>query len=81
MSKNIVVGVTGGIAAYKTVEVVSKLKKLSYNVDVVMTKSAQEFVTPLTFQTLSKNRVICDMFEKCEKIICEMPDTRSNVPS
>ncbi len=65
MSKNIVVGVTGGIAAYKTVEVVSRLKKLSYNVDVVMTKSAQEFVTPLTFQTLSKNRVICDMFEKC----------------
>lgn len=71
MSKNIVVGVTGGIAAYKTVDVVSRLKKLSYNVDVVMTKSAQEFVTPLTFQTLSKNRVICDMFEKCDKFDVE----------
>ena len=64
MSKNIVVGVTGGIAAYKTVEVVSRLKKMSYNVDVIMTKSAQQFVMPLTFQTLSKNKVVCDMFEK-----------------
>ncbi len=62
--KNIVVGVTGGIAAYKTVDVVSQLKKRGANVYVVMTKSATEFVTPLTFQTLSKNRVITDMFEK-----------------
>jgi len=59
----IAVGVTGCIAAYKAVEVVSRLKKLGADVKVVMTKSAQEFVAPLTFGTLSKNKVICDMFD------------------
>lgn len=58
----IAVGVTGCIAAYKAVEVVSRLKKLGADIKVIMTKSAQEFVTPLTFGTLSKNKVICDMF-------------------
>lgn len=67
MPKNIAVGVTGGIAAYKTVELVSRFKKAGYGVDVIMTESAQKFVTPLTFQTMSKNRVICGMFEKNEK--------------
>jgi len=59
---NVAVGVTGCIAAYKAAEVVSRLKKLGADVKVIMTKSAQEFVTPLTFGTLSKNKVICDMF-------------------
>ena len=63
-NKNIVLGVTGGIAAYKAAEIVSKLKKLNANVDVVMTKNACEFITPLTLRTLSKNEVITDMFEQ-----------------
>ncbi|MDP4144683.1 MAG: bifunctional phosphopantothenoylcysteine decarboxylase/phosphopantothenate--cysteine ligase CoaBC [Bacillota bacterium] len=60
--KNIVVGVTGGIAAYKALDVISKLKKKDYNVHVIMTRSATEFVTPLSFQSLSQNMVITDMF-------------------
>ena len=62
MDANIVVGVTGGIAAYKTVEVVSRLMKLGANVDVIMTKNATQFVTPLTFETISHNPVTTDTF-------------------
>lgn len=62
--KTIVVGVTGGIAAYKSVILVSELKKQGANVHVVMTKNATEFVTPLTFETRSGNRCISDMFER-----------------
>lgn len=61
--KNIVVGVTGGIACYKAVEIVNQLKKDGYNVNVIMTKSAQEFVRPLTFQVLSGNLVVTDMYD------------------
>lgn len=60
--KNIVLGVTGGIAVYKAVDVVSRLKKLRANVDVIMTDSSQKFVSPLTFQALSQNHVTKDMF-------------------
>lgn len=60
--KKIVVGVTGGISAYKTCYVVRGLKKLGADVRVVMTPSATQFVTPLTFSTLSGNEVIVDMF-------------------
>ena len=56
-NKNIVVCVCGGIAAYKVVELVSKLKKQGANVHVVMSESATNFVTPLTFQTISNNLV------------------------
>ncbi|MCR2042567.1 bifunctional phosphopantothenoylcysteine decarboxylase/phosphopantothenate--cysteine ligase CoaBC [Anaerosalibacter massiliensis] len=62
--KNILVGVTGGIAAYKTADLVSKLKKLDANIQVIMTEAATEFVSPLTFQTLSQNFVYVDMFEE-----------------
>ena len=62
MNKNILLGVTGGIAAYKSVEIASRLKKLGANVKVVMTKSATEFVTPRTFQEISKNTVAVEMF-------------------
>ncbi|WP_069650207.1 bifunctional phosphopantothenoylcysteine decarboxylase/phosphopantothenate--cysteine ligase CoaBC [Caloranaerobacter ferrireducens] len=64
---NVVLGVTGGIAAYKAVDVVSRLKKLGANVDVIMTKSATKFVTPLTFQSLSQNFVTVDMFAEPKK--------------
>lgn len=62
--KNIVLGVTGGIAVYKAVDVVSRLKKLKANVNVVMTNSASKFVTPLTFQSMSQNHVTVDMFSE-----------------
>lgn len=61
--KNVVLGVSGGIAVYKALDVVSKLKKQNINVDVIMTKSATEFVNPLSFQTLSQNKVTTDMFD------------------
>lgn len=62
-NKEIVVAITGGIAAYKTAELVRELTKRGSNIHVVMTKNAMEFVTPLTFQTLSGNPVIHEMFE------------------
>ncbi|MBN2878631.1 MAG: bifunctional phosphopantothenoylcysteine decarboxylase/phosphopantothenate--cysteine ligase CoaBC [Clostridia bacterium] len=62
--KNVVVGITGGIAAYKTIEVISRLKKLGYEVNVILTKNACEFVTPLTLETISNNPVITDMFNR-----------------
>lgn len=62
--KNAVICVTGGIAAYKTCHVVSSLRKAGARVFVVMTKNATEFVTPLTFETLSGNRVIVDTFDR-----------------
>lgn len=62
MKKNIVLGVTGSIAAYKACDITSKLAKKSINIDVIMTKSATNFVHPLTFQTLSSNVVNVDMF-------------------
>ena len=64
--KSVVVGVCGGIAAYKVVEVVSRLKKLGADVDVIMTANAQKFVTPLTFRSLSHKPVVTDMFEEPE---------------
>ena len=63
-NKTVVIGVSGGIAVYKVCDVVSRLKKLNANVHVIMTKSATEFVTPLTFQSLSQNYVVKDMFEE-----------------
>lgn len=61
--KKIVLGVTGGIAAYKAADLVSRLKKSGAEVFVIMTDHASEFVMPLTFQTLSQNPVATDMFE------------------
>lgn len=59
-NKNIVVGVTGGIAAYKTAELIRLLRNRGANVRVVMTKNAQEFITPLALQTLAANTVYTD---------------------
>lgn len=60
--KQIVLGVTGGIAAYKAVELLRLLTKAGADVHVIMTRAATEFVTPLTFQTLSMNPVNVDLF-------------------
>lgn len=59
---NVLLGVSGGIACYKSCEIVSRLKKLGAGVDVVMTAHATEFVSPLTFETLSARPVASDMF-------------------
>jgi len=64
--REIVLGVTGGIAAYKAAELVRFLVKEEANVHVVMTRNAQAFVTPLTFQTLSGNPVMTDLFTLIE---------------
>lgn len=61
--KKIVVGVSGGIAAYKACDIVSKLRKLDAEINVIMTKAATEFVQPQTFQALTQNPVAVDMFE------------------
>ncbi len=64
--RKIVLGVTGGIAAYKSAEIVSRLRHLGAEVHVIMTKNAAEFVAPLTFQTLSANPVVTDTFASPE---------------
>jgi phosphopantothenoylcysteine decarboxylase/phosphopantothenate--cysteine ligase len=60
--KNILIGVTGGIAAYKTATIIRLLVKEGANVKVVMTYHAKEFITPLTLATLSKNPVLTEFF-------------------
>ncbi|MGQ3685385.1 MAG: flavoprotein [Candidatus Loosdrechtia sp.] len=62
MSYHIVFGVTGSIAVYKAVEVVSNLVKFSNRVTVIMTSCAQRFVNPVTFRSISRNNVITDLF-------------------
>ncbi|MGB6127837.1 MAG: bifunctional phosphopantothenoylcysteine decarboxylase/phosphopantothenate--cysteine ligase CoaBC [Psychrilyobacter sp.] len=71
MNKNILLGVTGGIAAYKSANICSLLKKNGYNVKIVMTKNATEIITPLTLETLSKNRVAIDMWAEKSNIEVE----------
>lgn len=62
--REIVLGVTGGIAAYKSAEIVSRLRKLGANVHVIMTKNATQFITPLTMETMSNNPVVVDTFDR-----------------
>lgn len=64
--KNILLCVTGSIAAYKAAELANRFVKDGYGVDVIMTDSAQEFITPLTFQSLTKRRVYTSMFAEYE---------------
>lgn len=62
--KTVVLGVTGGIAAYKACDLVSRLHKKGINIRIIMTEHACEFVQPLTFEVLSGNRVVTDMFNR-----------------
>jgi len=66
-NKEIILGVCGSIAAYKSCEIIRKLKEQRFNVTVVMTKEAEEFITLLTMQTLSQNRVYRGMFDLLEE--------------
>ena len=62
MKKNIILGITGSIAAYKAADIANTLTKEGHSVHVIMTKAAMEFITPLTLQTLTKNKVHTDQF-------------------
>lgn len=62
--KFVVIGIAGGIAAYKTADLISKIKKMEGQVQVIMTEAAKKFITPLTLQTLSQNPVITGLFTK-----------------
>lgn len=61
--KSIILGVTGSIAAYKAADLAHKLTQKGLSIHVIMTRSAQEFITATTFQSLTHNRVVTDMFE------------------
>ena len=63
-NKTVLVGISGGIAAYKTAYLVSRLKKEGAEVHVIMTKNACEFIAPLTFETLSGQECVTDTFER-----------------
>lgn len=64
MQKTIVLGVSGGIAAFKAAQLTSDLIKKHYDVEVIMTKNATEFIAPLTFEALINHNVVVDTFEK-----------------
>ena len=68
-NKNILLGITGGIAAYKAVELLRLLKKAGANVNVIMTKSALEFVGRTTFEVLSENKVLTDLFSDTDSSV------------
>lgn len=70
-SAHIVIGITGGIAAYKTLSLIRLLKKAGHEVKVVATRHAMDFVTPLTLQTLSQNKVCTDLFEPTQNFEVE----------
>ncbi|NOS72698.1 MAG: phosphopantothenoylcysteine decarboxylase [Verrucomicrobia bacterium] len=65
-NKNIVMGVTGSIAAHKAADITSQLTKNGHSVNVVMTGDAQKFITPLPFKTLSRNPVITNLYDEEE---------------
>lgn len=69
--KTIVIGITGGIACYKACEIINVLRKEGANVKVIMTKNACEFITTLTIETLSKNKVVDDMFNRSDYVDVE----------
>ena len=64
MKQRIILGVTGSIAAYKSAELASQLTQRGYEVTVVMTADAQEFITPLTLQVLTKNAVVTGLYDE-----------------
>lgn len=64
--KNIILGVTGSISAYKIANLASALVKLHANVDVILTKNGERFITPVTFESLTKNRCITDVFDRSD---------------
>ena len=74
----IVLGVTGSISAYKAADIANRLHKDGHEVHVVMTDGAEQFITPLTLQTLSKNKVHADEFEEYDPTIVKHIDLAGN---
>src|SRR3972149_6225159 len=70
-NKTIVLGITGSIAAYKAAEIASKLTQAGAKVEVIMTKSATEFISPLTFRSLTNQPVVTEMFELASEFSIE----------
>jgi 3-polyprenyl-4-hydroxybenzoate decarboxylase len=66
--KTILLGITGGISAYKSADIASKLRQCGVNVDVVMTESAEKFITSLTMQSVTGRKVYTDMWEPVSSI-------------
>ena len=66
-NRNIILGISGSIAAYKAASLITNLRKKGFNVISILTKEAEKFITPLTIETLSGNKVYTDMFELPEK--------------
>jgi len=64
--KHVLLGITGSIAAYKSADIASQLVKAGCKVTCIMTRDAQQFITPLTLQTLSKQPVVSDLFDEKE---------------
>ena len=64
--KRIILGVSGSISAYKAADITNELTKLNIEVDVIMTHSATQFITPLTLQSLAKHRVHTDVLEEVD---------------
>ena len=82
LNKKILICVTGGIAVYKAVALVSKLTQAGAEVKVMMTASAMEFVTPLSFQVMSRNDVYYDTFdEKDSSVIAHIDLSRLGRPN
>lgn len=65
--REIILGVTGSIAAYKSCDLIRRLQDAGFNVSVIMTKEAEEFITPLTLETLSGKRIYRQMFEQAKE--------------
>jgi phosphopantothenoylcysteine synthetase/decarboxylase len=66
-NKNVILGICGSIAAYKSCDIIRQLIKLKATVECILTRGGSEFITPVTLQTLSKNKVHIDMFEISDK--------------
>ena len=71
MGKNILMGVTGSIAAYKAADIANNLTKEGYSVTVIMTRGGMQFITPMTLETLTKNKVYTDVFEVYDPTVVE----------
>jgi len=79
MPKKIIVGITGSIAAFKTIQLISDLVKLDYQVDVMMSENATKFVTPICIQSLTKRKVYVDTFDDEDPAIITHVDIVKNV--
>lgn len=77
--KSVVIGVCGSIAAYKSIDLLRNLQKKNIDVSIIMTKSAQQFITPLTFKTLSNDRTYIDLFDESEAPLIHLELSKSDL--